>query len=539
MALPLIRTLRLDHGAARRHLWLLPVFVWGVVCWTTYVAEMSPQGHLDRSGHLKGHDFLHFYVLGEIGRARATTELYDFDAQARRTDRLVPEYPHRFLPVHAPQVAMFFAPLAGLPYLGALTVWLLASVVAYAASVAAMTRSLPALVRYRSTVAIAAAAAPAAYSLVASGQTSAFTLAWFTAAYFAARSRRSFLMGLCLGSLAYKPTFGVVLPAIWIAARDWRALAGAALAAAIQVAAAAAYFGPHVLVDYAINFRVVSRDLPLLEAQPWLMHTFSAFVALLGMPTTIARAITAFGAIVVAVATARIWTSTAPLSLRFSAVLLATVLLSPHLYAYDLVVLTPALLLTVAWALDRPSPDTPLLVAGYATYLLPAFDGLTRATHVQWSIVAMAAWLVMIWRRRHRDSVAHAGTAPAGRDDDASRAVRVGLHSVAHRGPLASAAAVVHPVRPLNQADMSDEPGSSEPGGSAAAGRRAAQSQSHEGAVMKSLLQRFVREEEGQDLIEYAFLAVFIALAVIVGIQAVASGLNTQFSNIGTQVSSS
>lgn len=56
---------------------------------------------------------------------------------------------------------------------------------------------------------------------------------------------------------------------------------------------------------------------------------------------------------------------------------------------------------------------------------------------------------------------------------------------------------------------------------------------------MKSLLKRFVREEAGQDLIEYAFLAVFIALAVVVGIQAVATGLNTQFSNIGTQVSSS
>ncbi len=56
---------------------------------------------------------------------------------------------------------------------------------------------------------------------------------------------------------------------------------------------------------------------------------------------------------------------------------------------------------------------------------------------------------------------------------------------------------------------------------------------------MKSLMLRFIREEEGQDLIEYAFLAVFIALAVIVGIQAVATGLNTQFTNIGTQISGS
>ena len=55
---------------------------------------------------------------------------------------------------------------------------------------------------------------------------------------------------------------------------------------------------------------------------------------------------------------------------------------------------------------------------------------------------------------------------------------------------------------------------------------------------MKNLIARFVREEAGQDLIEYAFLAVFIALAVTAGLQAVATGVNTQMSNIGTQVSS-
>ena len=56
---------------------------------------------------------------------------------------------------------------------------------------------------------------------------------------------------------------------------------------------------------------------------------------------------------------------------------------------------------------------------------------------------------------------------------------------------------------------------------------------------MKSLFARFVREDQGQDLIEYAFLAVFIALAVVVGLKAVATGVNTQMTNIGTQVSGS
>lgn len=57
--------------------------------------------------------------------------------------------------------------------------------------------------------------------------------------------------------------------------------------------------------------------------------------------------------------------------------------------------------------------------------------------------------------------------------------------------------------------------------------------------IMKQLLVRFIREDQGQDLIEYAFLAIFIGLAVTLGLQAVATGVNTQMSNIGTQVSGS
>ena len=55
---------------------------------------------------------------------------------------------------------------------------------------------------------------------------------------------------------------------------------------------------------------------------------------------------------------------------------------------------------------------------------------------------------------------------------------------------------------------------------------------------MKNFIQRFVREEEGQDLIEYAFLAVFIALVVTVALGTVGTALSTKFSAIATQVSS-
>ena len=38
---------------------------------------------------------------------------------------------------------------------------------------------------------------------------------------------------------------------------------------------------------------------------------------------------------------------------------------------------------------------------------------------------------------------------------------------------------------------------------------------------MKNLIQRFIHEEDGQDLIEYALLAAIIAIGAILGMQAV------------------
>ena len=50
---------------------------------------------------------------------------------------------------------------------------------------------------------------------------------------------------------------------------------------------------------------------------------------------------------------------------------------------------------------------------------------------------------------------------------------------------------------------------------------------------MKNLLVRFVREEEGQDLVEYAFLIVFIALVAVVGANQLGIDLREFYNGIG------
>ena len=55
---------------------------------------------------------------------------------------------------------------------------------------------------------------------------------------------------------------------------------------------------------------------------------------------------------------------------------------------------------------------------------------------------------------------------------------------------------------------------------------------------MTRLLAAFITNDDGQDLVEYAFLAAFIALVVLLGIQAVGTALNTRMSNIASTISS-
>jgi hypothetical protein len=99
-----------------------------------------------------------------------------------------------------------------------------------------------------------------------------------------------------------------------------------------------------------------------------------------------------------------IWRSSLPLSLRFSALLLATVLIAPHLTVYDLVILAPAFFLLSDWIVSRPESATPYFkLLLYLAFALPLVGPLARWTDFQLTVPVMAALLFMIWRlgRRH------------------------------------------------------------------------------------------------------------------------------------------
>ncbi len=53
---------------------------------------------------------------------------------------------------------------------------------------------------------------------------------------------------------------------------------------------------------------------------------------------------------------------------------------------------------------------------------------------------------------------------------------------------------------------------------------------------MKKLFARFVRGEEGQDLIEYALLAGFISLVAVAAITTTGTSLNALYTTVSGQV---
>jgi len=56
---------------------------------------------------------------------------------------------------------------------------------------------------------------------------------------------------------------------------------------------------------------------------------------------------------------------------------------------------------------------------------------------------------------------------------------------------------------------------------------------------MRNLTQRFIREEEGQDLVEYAFLIAFIALSMIATLSTLQGGFGVVYTAVGGAITAS
>jgi hypothetical protein len=185
---------------------------------------------------------------------------------------------------------------------------------------------------------------------------------------------------------------------VLVAAAEWKLVSGAVLAGLAQLSVGWAYYGTSVMREYFERLLRVREVMPQLEPRLYQMHSLRAFWTLLipwpqaGFWTFVASAVLALWVAL------RCWKSRADLRLRYSALLIATVLVAPHLTVYDLVILAPAFLLLTDWAQAHGWTLPWLGPVLYACYLIPLAGPLARWTHVQVSVVAMSLLLWMIYR---------------------------------------------------------------------------------------------------------------------------------------------
>ena len=55
------------------------------------------------------------------------------------------------------------------------------------------------------------------------------------------------------------------------------------------------------------------------------------------------------------------------------------------------------------------------------------------------------------------------------------------------------------------------------------------------GVIVRNLIGRFVREEAGQDIIEYALLAAFVSIVAATIVQTIGTDVKTIYTNVKTQ----
>jgi hypothetical protein len=409
--------------------WLTPrrlraqAIVLALCLWGVCAIDFATSGPVDRAGNIKFQDFLPLYVSAQMIAQNRANEIYnqritDDAMQAafptsitREPGRLIlPDArpPNRVLPnlvlpnLYGPQVGLFFVPLARFSFPAAARIWVVASLLMFVACVYLIWKTCPALRLHARMVAICALAFPPVFHFFVRGQLSALVLACFTAAFLAFRASHNWLAGIALGFLIFKPQFLVAIPLVLLLSQAWKPLAGLIISSGAQLAFARVYFGPAVMTAYFDTLWHVSRVVGASELSlaPIQMHSLRSFWTLLIPSPQLALALYILCSIVTVVIAAAVWKSSAPLALRFSALTLAAILVNPHLFAYDLLVLAPAILLLADWTITNPQHphSATLRLLTYLAFILPLFGPLSRWTHLQLSVPVFAALLWLLFR---------------------------------------------------------------------------------------------------------------------------------------------
>ena len=298
-----------------------------------------------------GSDFLQEWTGGYIWLSQQRSELYSADhfKQIQHDPNIVgfSWSESKFYPmVYPPFYYMLVSPLALLPYQLAMSLWIVAIGLTLGLTVFVWCKYFPPAERHWGKCLIASLAFYPILMCFNTAHKSILLLLILTSTFLLLHHRRSFSAGAIFGLIAFKPHLAILIGVAMLLKRQWQFVLGA-IASAGTLVALSFVAGPDLCSDYfqqCLAFGDYSTNAGYQISES---HTLlSALQLTVDKASLPALYYMLAGTGVLFVIVALYWilrgtleTNSTRFRLQFSALVIATVLLSPHLYTYDLAIL--------------------------------------------------------------------------------------------------------------------------------------------------------------------------------------------------------
>jgi alpha-1,2-mannosyltransferase len=362
---------------------------------------------LDKEGKPIGYDFITFWGTSKLTLEGTPESAFDLkqlyeaerDAVSGLRDIYAWHYP--------PTFQLMVAPLALLPYLAALALWISLTLAAATFVIRRLAPGTHTLLLF--------IAFPGTYLNFAQGQTGFLTTCLFGGALLLLHERRPILAGILIGLLTYKPQFGLLIPVALVFGRQWTAFISASITAVIFGALSAAILGTDVWLAFLNNLPLL-RDVLEQGGIPWgKMASLFTSLRLLGIGIGLAYAFQFLLAALAAAAVAWAWWQDVPARVAGAILAAGALLATPYVFDYDLVLLAIPIALLARDGIERGwlPGEREVLVAAWLTPLL--FPVIAAATGIQLGWVSLfAVFAVAVRRACVLRTGRHAATAAAG-----------------------------------------------------------------------------------------------------------------------------
>jgi hypothetical protein len=359
-----------------------------------------------------GGDFLQEWIGATVLSGEQAAQLYDkqyvdslqHDPQVVGFEWSESSY---FPMVYPPFYYSLLRPLAGFDYSAASKLWLSLSALAFSIFGWLVYRFYPASRDYIFAYVLAAVLFVPFLNSLVMGQKSVFLLLILLGAFLLLRCQRPFGAGIVFGLIAFKPHLGLVIGLAMLAKRQWAFAAGAVLVVVSLVAYSWFFqeglFGEYLNVVSQMNDYLQTYGYQLEDAHSLWGAVTLAFHAQSPWLAKLSTVLLSLGVIAMLwrVVGESVASNSNAFARQFSAMVIATVLLSPHFYGYDLtILLLPFLLILSTTNLDRwrnMRRERGLVILVLACFgLSGAFSEIARFTYVQPSTILLIALLLFL-----------------------------------------------------------------------------------------------------------------------------------------------